>query len=367
MPRMLCAGPGLRPHRHHNLLLMSDDLAPETAAARLALDAFGVPADAVIDFVKHRENHVYRVRTPDWDRSLRMHRVGYRSDEDLRSETASMATFGAGGIAVPTPIATPGGDHVVAVIDAEGTRRQATMQEWVADGRVFGDSAAVFAGTARPSDSELRMLGGLIARMHNVAAGGAPTDYSRAAWNADGLAGPAALWGSAARLDSLSVTDRLTLERADARLRVDLAGLPTTPDRFGVIHADFTFENVLVTDHGLVALDFDDSGEGWFLFDLATPAFWCARHLDGPAMIAALAAGYRQVRPLPDQRGWHALLLARALSYLGWAADRPGDPASDFHEHVVAPWVIAAAGRYLKSGETGWPPLALPPIEGVTG
>jgi Ser/Thr protein kinase RdoA (MazF antagonist) len=346
---------------------MSHELTSEAVAARLALDAFGVPADAVVDFVKHRENHVYRVRTPDWDRSLRMHRVGYRTDDELRSETASMVAFRAGGIAVPTPVATADGDHVVTVVDPQGVRRQATMQDWIADGRVFGDSAAVFAAAARPSDGELRMLGSLIARMHDVAAAGAPAGYTRAAWNADGLAGPAALWGSASRLSSLSIADRVTLERADTRLRADLAELATTPDRFGVIHADFTFENVLVTDDGLVALDFDDSGEGWFLFDLTTPAFWCARHLDGPSMIAALAEGYRKVRPLPDQRGWHALLLARALSYLGWAADRPGDPASDFHERVVAPWVVAAARRYLKSGETGWPPLALPPIEGVTG
>jgi Ser/Thr protein kinase RdoA (MazF antagonist) len=324
-----------------------------------------VPADAVVDFVKHRENHVYRVRTPEWDRALRMHRVGYRSDDELRSETASMVAFRAGGIAVPTPVATADGEHLVTVVDAAGSRRQATMQEWVADGRVFGDSAAAFAGTARPSDDELRMLGALIARMHDVAAAGTPAGYIRSAWNAAGLAGPAALWGSALRLASLTGADRRILERADARLASDLEGLATTPDRYGVIHADFTFENVLVTDGGLVTLDFDDSGEGWFLFDLATPAFWCARHPEAAEMIAALTAGYQEVRTLPDRHGWHALLLARALSYLGWAADRPGDPASEFHERVIAPWVIAAAQRYLESGETGWPSLTLAPHEGV--
>lgn len=344
---------------------MSADLVSEAAAARLALDAFGVPADAVVDFVKHRENHVYRVRTPDWDRSLRMHRVGYRTDEELRSETASMAAFRAGGIAVPTPIAAAGGDHVVTVLDATGLRRQATMQEWIADGRMLGDSGAIFTGAARPSDDELRRLGALIARMHDIAAGGAPAGYTRAAWDAGGLAGPAALWGSAARLPSLSDAERLILQRADTRLAADLAELATTPDCYGVIHADFTFENVLVTDGGLVALDFDDSGEGWFLFDLTTPAFWCARHPEGATMIAALAEGYRGVRPLPDRNGWHALLLARALSYLGWAADRPGDPASEFHERVMAPWVIAAAHRYLESGETGWPSLTPIPDEGA--
>lgn len=350
--------PGRRPR--HSLLLMSDDLVFESAAARLALDAFGVPAEATVDFVKHRENHVYRVRTSETDRSLRMHRVGYRTDEELRSEMASMLAFGAAGIAVPTPVAAADGEHVVTVVDAAGMRRQATMQEWVANGREFGDSGAVFTGAARPGDDDLRRLGALIARMHEAATAGAPAGYTRAAWDADGLAGAGALWGSAARLPSLSNADRLILERADARVGVELATLPTTADLFGVIHADFTFENILVTDDGLVALDFDDSGPGWYLFDLTTPAFWCSRHPDGAALIAAVVEGYRTVRPLPDQRAWHALLLARALSYLGWAADRPGDPTSDFHEEVMAPWVVAAARTYLETGETGWPSLTLP-------
>ena len=213
---------------------MTANMGLEIAAARLALDAFGVPADAVVDFVKHRENHVYRVRTPDWDRSLRMHRVGYRTDDELRSETASVNAFHAGGIAVPIPVAAADGAHVVAIIDASGSRRQATMQKWIADGRTLGDTAAIFTGAARPSDVELRHLGALIARMHNVAAGGAPVGYTRRTWDAAGLAGPAALWGSATRLTSLTDADRNVLERADARLEVDLSeALPRPPTATG--------------------------------------------------------------------------------------------------------------------------------------
>ena len=43
--------------------------------------------------------------------------------------------------------------------------------------------------------------------------------------------------------------------------------------------------------------------------------------------------------------------------YLGWAADRPGDEASDFHEQVMAPLIVSAARRYLVDGDTGWPSL----------
>lgn len=326
----------------------------ELVAARRALDAFGVCADAEITFVKHRENHVYRVRAEGLDRALRMHRVGYRTDDELRSEIASIAAFRDGGIAVPTPAVAPDGQHVVVIVDDSGARRQATMQDWVDGGRAFGDVGSVFTGGEAPADEWLRALGRLMARMHTIAETGTPDGYARAAWDADGLAGPGALWGRASRLPSLSESDRRTLDRAEEQVGRSLAALPRTPDCFGVIHADFSFENVLVTEEGLVALDFDDSGLGWYLFDLATPAFWCTRHPDGARLIAAMAAGYETVRPLPDVRAWHALLLARGLSYLGWAADRPGDPTSDFHEQVIAPWVIDAAATYLASGETGW-------------
>ncbi len=336
---------------------MSFDPDSELAAARMALAEFGVPEDAELTFVKHRENHVYRVRGDGMDRSLRMHRVGYRSDDELRSETASLAAFKAAGIPVPAPATALGGDHVAAIVDATGVRRQATMQEWIGGGRELGDSGATFTGGSCPSHSELRQLGELIARMHDVAAAAEPPGYRRPSWDAAGLAGSASLWGRASRLPSLTGADRAALDGAEARVGAELAALATTPDRFGVIHADFTFENVLVTDGGLVALDFDDSGRGWYLFDLTTPVFWCTPHPDSGALIAALVEGYQSVRSLPDPHGWHALLLARALSYLGWAADRPGDPASDFHERVMAPWVVSAARRFLDTGDTGWPTL----------
>lgn len=341
---------------------MSDHTDLEHAAARLALDAFGVPADAELIFVKQRENHVYRVRGEGFDRSLRMHRIGYRSDDELASETASIEAFHLGGIAVPTPVPLPSGEFVAVITDARGERRQATMQDWVDGGREFADSGAVFQGLARPEDAQLRALGTLIARMHDIAESGAPAGYRRAAWDAAGLVGEKALWGRPARLRSLSASEQDLLDRAEERLAEELGRLDAGSRRYGVIHADFTFENVLVVPDGLVALDFDDSGEGWFVFDLATAAFWCAEHPDAESLIAALLEGYREVRTLDeaDEAAWHALLLARALSYLGWAADRPGDAASDFHEDVIGPLVVAAARRYLQDGTTGWPSLGTP-------
>jgi Ser/Thr protein kinase RdoA (MazF antagonist) len=125
---------------------------------------------------------------------------------------------------------------------------------------------------------------------------------------------------------------------------------------FGAIHADMTFENVLATGNGLVIIDFDDFGEGWFGFDIATALFFATPHPNFAILAEAFLRGYESVRELDPAVGGalDAFLIARGMSYLGWAADRPGDPASDFAESRLAPWVVEAAKRFTGSGSTGW-------------
>ena len=42
-------------------------------------------------------------------------------------------------------------------------------------------------------------------------------------------------------------------------------------NRFGLIHADLRHANLLVKDGEVKVIDFDDSGFGWYLYDLALP------------------------------------------------------------------------------------------------
>jgi len=326
------------------------------ATARAALREFGLPADARIDFVAHRENHVFRVRADGVDLALRLHRPGYRSDEELRAEVAAMAAFRAAGIAVPDPLPTPAGEDVAVVVDADGTRRQATALGWFDAAAPMSDSGEVLLGRARPA--RIRELGVLAGRLHTVAERiGSALAADRPVWDAAGLVGPASLWGSATGSVSLDAHGRAVLAEAESRLGAVLGALPRDRHRFGCIHADLTFENVLEHAGGLAVIDFDDSGPGWYLFDLATTAFWCAGHPEGQALVGELFDGYLEHRTLDDtdRAAWEPLLLARALSYLGWSAARPGDPVSEFHEAELVPRVVAAAERFLDTGGTGWP------------
>ena len=59
------------------------------------------------------------------------------------------------------------------------------------------------------------------------------------------------------------------VHKAIAQLRNRLNTLPVTPQTFGLIHFDFELDNLIWTEQGLVAIDFDDSAWYWFVADIA--------------------------------------------------------------------------------------------------
>jgi Ser/Thr protein kinase RdoA (MazF antagonist) len=324
-----------------------------------AVAEFGLAPDSRITFVKHRENHVFRVANDDGEWALKLHRPGYRSDGEIESEAAVCELMASAGVRVPLPLRTIGGSHI-AHIDCGGHTHQATMQVWARNARPIGDSADVFLGGPRPTDATLQDLGRTIAVMHRCTElNGPPEDYDRPAWDADGLAGGAPLWGRASELPALNDQSRSVIRAAEQRLHRELRDLERTRKTYGPIHGDLTMENVLRDDDGLTVIDFDDMGEGWYVFDLATAFIFLTNHSEADAMITQLAGGYAVERSITteDARAWHPLLLARALTYLGWSVTRPDEEATAFHIRELLPHFTAAAHRYLESGHTGWPDL----------
>ncbi len=76
--------------------------------------------------------------------------------------------------------------------------------------------------------------------------------------------------------------------------------LGKSPERFGLIHSDLSFGNVLFTADEVLPIDFDDCGFGYYLYDLAVilagpwekPGFQQRRE--------ALLQGYREICELPN-------------------------------------------------------------------
>lgn len=295
--------------------------------AEAALHHWGLQGSE-LSLIKYRENGVFRVDTPHGERfALRIHRYGYHSDDELRSELQWLSALEAAGISVPQMIPTTQGALFVPVqVDVVPEPRQVDLMAWL-EGNQLG---SVEDGLASEDAIEqtYRTIGGLAARLHNQAASWEqPAGFTRHAWDVEGLVGERPFWGPFWELEALDADQRALLLAARDQVRTDLTRYASNPDnaqRYSMIHADFVVENLLVDGDVVRLIDFDDAGYGWHLFELATALHFEMEEDFFPAAFAALIAGYREHRPLPDEQVEQMPLffLARSFTYLGWVHTR---------------------------------------------
>ncbi|NKX53884.1 phosphotransferase enzyme family protein [Arthrobacter mobilis] len=323
-------------------------------AVRGALKLYGFEETSGIDLVKYRENYVFRLTRATGDSyAVRLHRAGYRTDAQIRTELAYLQALGEQGVSVPEMVPTLDGNLMCLVRADDGTNLQLDVQRWIDAAHPLGDVAEALTGESALEPETFRLLGALTAELHDrTSAIGRLPGFDRGAWDAGGLVGDAALWGNPLAVEGLASEDAVLLETAMARLKRDLEALDASADRYGVIHADLTPENVLVQDGRMIVIDFDDFGEGWHLFDLATILFFYQPHPRYEAYRQALIDGYGSVRALPERflDPWDAMLLARGLTYLGWAGERKGDAEAAFIAGQVVPVVLGLAAQYTSAG-----------------
>ncbi len=262
----------------------------------------------VIRLIRDRENHVFEMAVPTGRAALRLHRAGYQAPEAIRSELWWCAGLAKAGLPVPAALPALDGRFLVALPDG----RHASAIAWI-EGEALGEAARPFS---RPLAQVLELysaLGALLSRVHRVTDGlTLPPDFSRPRWDLDGLVGDQPLWGRFWEHPLATPEQRATLLRARAALRERLGG------EIGLIHADVLRENVLVSDHALSLIDFDDSGFGFRLYDLGTALVQTLHHPEHPQLRGALMAGYgTEDRDMVD-----AFTLARTLASVGWTMPR---------------------------------------------
>jgi Ser/Thr protein kinase RdoA (MazF antagonist) len=335
-------------------------LSPEEQATRLhqlALAAISLwPLECVrVEPIKVRENAVYAVHTADHRRVvLRVHRLGYHSDEALRSELTWMSALGESGLEVPQPVASRAGNSFewVAVADVPGPR-QVDVFEWI-EGRQLGSVEQGLASDPAWIAQTYGIVGELMARMHNQScAWEPPAAFQRHSWCDEGLTGETPLWGRFWELEALSLQQRTLFQRLRTRIAQELTAYGKAPDRFGLIHADLVPENILVDADRLRIIDFDDAGFGWHLFDIATSLYFIRRESFYEVARDALVAGYRRHRPLTTEhlRLLPMFLAARGTTYLGWVHTRRGEATARELTPQLIELAVAAAADYLESTE----------------
>ncbi|HEY1689959.1 MAG TPA: phosphotransferase [Solirubrobacteraceae bacterium] len=302
------------------------------------LACYDLPSDSRIELLRHGENTTYRVDTTDGRRfALRQHRPGYQTAAAIVSEIAWMTALREAGVRTP---------RVVLGIDG---RPLQTLQlsldfalfEWV-EGVPL---------SAIETLSPWRRLGELMAHVHEHGSSWRrPAGFVRPAWDAEALVGEHPRWGAPDRGRAFNARTRSLIAACRAEVSARLAAIGCGADRFGLIHGDLSFENVLVEKTGAVAIiDFDDCGESWFVHELAVALYPHEGHEGFDERRDALVEGYRSVRKLPEQliAELPTFLMARRLAGLGWVFSRAETEHAEAQRAQRVQSLPAAAERFI--------------------
>ncbi|MBB4302752.1 Ser/Thr protein kinase RdoA (MazF antagonist) [Rhodobium orientis] len=285
------------------------------ALARAALPLWGTDPHARLTLINLSENATFLVEPQDAEKTvLRVHREGYHSRAAIESELCWMTALReeAG---VSTPVVIPGlnGAAIQDRASPEVPRsRRLVMFEFLA-GREPSETDDL--------DAPFRRLGEISARMHrHVENWQRPAWFERHAWDFRHSLGSDPNWGDWRGAPALDAAGIGLLERQAATMKKRLAAFGQGPERYNLVHADIRLANLLVTEDDTHVLDFDDSGFGWFLYDVATALSFMEHLPQVPDLIEAWLDGYRPVRPLgaEDIAEIPTFLMLRRMIILAW-------------------------------------------------
>ena len=293
----------------------ADRLAHLRHVAERALPLWDLPSSTPMELLNISENATYRVDVEERSAPLilRVHRTGYHTINGVRTELAWMKALKAeAGVETPQAVPAADGELIKTVETPElGETRMVVMFEFI-EGEEPDESALI---------EPFGRLGAVAARMHIHARGWQRPDYfERLTWDYEHSLGSSPNWGR--WQDGMGLNDEIRelLQQVDDTVRQRLEAFGNGPDRFGLIHADLRLANLLETGNDTRVIDFDDTGIGWFLYDIATALSFMEARDDLADLINAWVDGYQTVAPLSPEEIAEipTFLMLRRLLIIAW-------------------------------------------------
>jgi Ser/Thr protein kinase RdoA (MazF antagonist) len=323
-----------------------------TSLAMDALQLWGYSSPR-LQLVKMRENTVFSVTLSDGKRAaLRIHRYGYHTNKALISELRWMEALNQKGIQVPRVIRLPSGNLYteVTTTDIKHTL-QVDMVEWLPGNPVGSLEEGLSASISNISET-FEKIGKLIATLHNHATTWKyPDGFVRHAWDVNGFTGPNPLWGQFWDIPELTIDQKNLMLKAREVARIDLLSIGRHRELYGLIHSDLNLDNMLFDGVNISAIDFDDCGFGWYLFDLATVSILFHGHSDFSEITQSVIKGYRTVRNLSEQsiQQMPLFYLLRIFTYVGWIHTRRDTLTAQTQGQRIINLACNLAENYLSS------------------
>jgi Ser/Thr protein kinase RdoA (MazF antagonist) len=297
--------------------------------AHVALEAYGL-AEARLQLVRDAGNTLYRVHAarpvpgeePDelyhpGQYLLRLHQPGYQETGAVELELAWLAAMCRDAhLPVPRPVPALDGRLLIqATVPGIPGERNVSLLRWL-KGRFLHTGVG---------PRHYRAQGRLMARLHDHAAHWQPpAGLTKRHWDWNGLFRDV----EGADLPGDKVWALLPqryeapFEEVARQARQLFDAWGKGPDVYGLIHADLGVDaNCLFWAGEARAIDFDDSGFGYWMYDLAVSLEHVREDASYPAFRDALLGGYAELRSLPDEQLRQLeFFLASFYVYLGlWA------------------------------------------------
>ena len=271
-----------------------------------------------IKLLARRENLTYKVYNKGENFVLRIHRKNYSSKDEIISELIWLKALNKKNINVPKPVKSLQNNYVENIdgqlisvlswIDGKPLAKIGEFKDEIIEEKVFFN------------------LGKEIAKLHNFSDNWIkPHHFQKRKWNIEGLLGENPVWDKFWKNPELTKTqiDKITLMKKQC---YELLNKRINQLDYGLIHADAVRDNVLVQRNNKVNLiDFDDSGFGFRLFDIATTLLFYIRDNNFFKIRNNIINGYLSVRFL-ETNLLNIFILIRSFTYLGWNISRINEP-----------------------------------------
>ncbi len=277
-----------------------------------------------IKLVSQSENTVFKVTSHDQQEyALRIHRPGYNSLTELKSEQIWSQSLSEARIKIPAAYKTNAGDYYLQ-LEWNDSLCLVGLMQWINATSL----QSILEKRTEPSFlvEKVAAIGRICAQLHNQATTWQPPDdFDRHHLNVEGFLGEQPFWGRFWEAPLLSSEEQELFIMTREKLKRILLAHGEHKNTFSMIHADLHAGNFLVVDGDLLVIDFDDAGFGWHIYDLAVALSVYRERENFESIKHSMIKAYRQVRDISNDE--LSLLpyffLIRTLASIGWASDRP--------------------------------------------
>lgn len=292
--------------------------------AIIALETFPHLQNATIELLAHSENVTFRVVDNAINKTyiLRINRPGYHSKKEIESEIQWIHSLQQ---ELPFEIAKP-----------LPNRFGHYIQETLYEGLCYYSSLFTYLSGIAPNEQDehtfpehFYKLGIITAKLHNQTERNYQQykQFDRITWNFDTLIGATPKWGRWQEGLGMTAERESLFQRVENTIRNRIKTFGQEGSRFGLIHSDLRFANLLVEKDQLKVLDFDDCGFGWYLYDLAASLSFIEHQPYVPQLIESWLKGYRQLRKLSmeEENEIPTFILMRRLQLIAWVGSRDNE------------------------------------------